>query len=427
MSNTSIASDLARPARRSTRINKAVPITVMGVDSVRSPYLEDVSTVDFSCHGCRYESKHDVVTNSWVMLELPAKENNGETVSARGLVKWVKPPQDTNGVYETAIELDDPANIWGIDSPPQDWVTFSESRLEQAPALKAKPFAVPRPETQPEPPIAEKSVNERPVNLLVGQFHEQMERALLDAADAAVRERASSTLDEVRHGLCEEAKRVLAEAASSQTGPWMDQSLKQLNEASLKTAKMLHGAWAKRLEVDTGRAIEHFEERSREFNVLAQSLSANALDRLQRSLESTMAGLVKQGAEFQSMLDQSVAKSTARIEESCMDSGKQFEMIIHERLDAAREDIESVIRSATSAALDNFAASAQEQQAEQQSRLRDALQPIAETALNDLKEKAASCSSEFARAISDRSRTHLEFVSSSIAEAAKAVGKLPSE
>jgi hypothetical protein len=102
-------------------------------------------------------------------------------------------------------------------------------------------------------------------------------------------------------------------------------------------------------------------------------------------------------------------------------------MIIHERLNAAREDIESVIRSATSAALDNFAASAQEQRAEQQSRLRDALQPIAATALNDLKEKAASCSSEFARAISDRSRIHLEFVSSSIAEAANAVGKLPSE
>jgi hypothetical protein len=239
MSNTSTASDLARPLRRSTRINKSVPITVMGVDSYRGPYREDVATVAVSCHGCRYESKHDVLTNSWVMLELPGKETNAETVSARGLVKWVKRPQDTNGVYETAIELEDPGNIWGIDAPPQDWVTFCEARLDQASATKSKPFAVPKADPQPKAPVAEKSGNggnpahigksspsfsaERPVGQLVGEFHQQMEKMLFEAAGAAVRERASSTLDEVRHGLREEAKRALAEVASSQTGPWIEQ------------------------------------------------------------------------------------------------------------------------------------------------------------------------------------------------------------
>ncbi len=75
MSNTSTASDLARPLRRSTRLNAVVPITVMGVDSYRGPYREEVSTVAVSCHGCRYESKHDVLTNSWVMLELNGKNH----------------------------------------------------------------------------------------------------------------------------------------------------------------------------------------------------------------------------------------------------------------------------------------------------------------------------------------------------------------
>src|ERR1700733_2474278 len=143
MSNSSAASDLARPLRRSTRINKSVPITVMGVDSYRGPYREDVSTGAVSCHACRYESKHDVLPSSWVMLEWPLREKEGETVSARGLVKWVKRPQDTSGTYETAIELEDPGNIWGIDTPPQDWVTFCESRLDLAPAPKSMSFAVP--------------------------------------------------------------------------------------------------------------------------------------------------------------------------------------------------------------------------------------------------------------------------------------------
>ena len=56
-----------------------------------------------------------------------------------------------------------------------------------------------------------------------------------------------------------------------------------------------------------------------------------------------------------------------------------------------------------------------------------ALQPIAETALNEMKEKAAASSHEFAREMGDRSRAHLEFVSSSIAEVAKGIGKLPGE
>ena len=63
----------------------------MGVDSYRGPYREEVSTVTVSCHGRRYESKHDVLTNSWVMLELPGKEKEGESTRP-GLVKWVKRP-----------------------------------------------------------------------------------------------------------------------------------------------------------------------------------------------------------------------------------------------------------------------------------------------------------------------------------------------
>lgn len=498
MSNTSAASDLAQPLRRSTRIHKTVPITVMGVDSSQGPYREDVSTVTVSCHGCRYESKHDVLMNSWVMLELPAKESNGETVSARGLVKWVKRPQHATGVYETAIELNDTGNIWGIETPPPDWVKFCESRIEPTPALKAKRIALPKSEAHSQSAIAEKfsngdsssalatkvypSFSERPAGLLGGQFHEQMERMLFDAADAAVRERASSTLDDVREQLREEAKRVLTEVASSNTGAWMDQSLKQLNNVSQETVKTFHAAWAKWLEGDVRRAVEHVEERGREFDILAQSLSANALDRLQRGLESTRtdgverivarlgeksaalieqareaiavltkqkeefqvtvdqsvaqsttkieaacAGLAKQIGEFQATVDQSLVKSTTTIEEACTGFQKQFEIIIRDRLDTARKELESVVRAATSTALDTLSASVQQQQQEAQSRLRDALQPVAEAALSDLKEKAADSSREFARDLSGRSRAQLELVSSSIAEAAKALGKLPSE
>ncbi len=467
MSNTSTVSDIVRPLRRSVRLNKAFPITVMGVDSYRGPYREEVSTITVSLHGCKYESKHDVLTNSWVRLELNNEESGGQPISARGQVKWVKRPQDTTGVYETAIELEEPGNIWGIDSPPEDWLTVPDSGLEQTNA--PKPFAVPKPLPLAKSPVLEQrdvalepisrettstvSSVDRPVGQMVGEFHQQMEKMLFEAAGAAVRERANSTMQEIHHGLEEEAKRILTVVASSQTSLWIEQSLKQLNKASLESARNLHAAWTKRMEVDIRKAIERIEERSREFDTLAQSLSANALDRLQHGLETsraagverivsrlkdqsapvidraneTMSELNRRREEFEAALDRSFEKSSARIEDICKRLETQFESAVQERLDASREELERTIQAFTTAALNQFTVSAQQQEAEAQTRLREAVQPVAETTLSDLKAKAAETSRQFACELSEYSRNHLELVSSAISGVAKGLGKLPKE
>ncbi len=469
LSNASIANDLARPLRRSTGLNANVPLTVMGVDSYRGPYREDVATVTVSAHGCKYESKHDVLTNSWVMLELADKEHKSEPVSARGLVKWVKRPIDTSGIFETAIELESPGNVWGIDAPPQDWLTFCESQLHQSGNGKSKPFAVPKAEVQPKVAVPPKPGNgaslaalaksspssmrtsdQRSSGLLMGDFHQQMEKMLFDAAATAVREKATSTLEEVRAGLHEEARRVLAEVATSQSAAWIEQSLKQLNRVSQETAKALHATWTKRLESDIAKSLERVEERGRELDTLAQSLSANALDRLQRGLESsrgegvdrivsrlkeqsapvidhakeTIAELAKQREQLNAVLEETVTRSTARIEETCTGFEKQFEMIIRERLDVAREELQNTIQSATTSALNNFSSSAQQQDAEVQAGLRQAFESF-EAAIGEMKEKAAESSRQFVEELNNHSRGHLESVSSAIAEAAKGIGKLP--
>ena len=474
MSTTSAVNDLVRPLRRSTRLNTAVPITVMGVDSYRGPYREDVSTVTVSAHGCKYESKHDVLTNSWVMLELPPKEK-GESVSARGLVKWVKRPLDTSGTFETAIELENPGNIWGIDAPPQDWLTFCESRLPASGNGKSKPFAVPKADA-PKAPVAAKSGNgssvatavappraaiqsEQPSGSLMGDFHQRMERTLFDAAAAAVREQAASTMEEVRHGLREEAKAALSEIASTQTAPWIDQTLKQLNKASQESAKTLHTVWTKRLESDIARALERVEERSRELDTLAQSLSANALDRLQRGLESSRgegvdriisklkeqsapvidhaketiaelskyreqveSALEKHHERLEASLEQSVSRSSAKVEELCAAFEKQFEMIIRERLDVAREELQASLKSSIDSATSNMASAAQQQQAESQARVQRALESL-QSAVSEIQAKATETSRQFASQLSEHSRTHLESMSTAIAEVARGMGK----
>ncbi len=108
--------------RRSTRVNRAVQLAVEGVDSFRGPYHEEVSTITVNAHGCMYESNHEVLNNAFVVLQLNGKD--AKPVSARGHVKWTQRPVQTGGLHLTAIELDAPGNIWGIDSPPGDWLPF---------------------------------------------------------------------------------------------------------------------------------------------------------------------------------------------------------------------------------------------------------------------------------------------------------------
>src|ERR1700755_3101571 len=60
--------------RRSTRIVQAVPLVVTGVDALGRPFAERTSTLIINCHGCRYQSKHYVLKNMWVNLEVPHPE-----------------------------------------------------------------------------------------------------------------------------------------------------------------------------------------------------------------------------------------------------------------------------------------------------------------------------------------------------------------
>ena len=57
--------------RRSTRIVQAVPLQVTGVDALGRPFMERTSSLILNCHGCRYQSKHYVLKNMWVKLEVP--------------------------------------------------------------------------------------------------------------------------------------------------------------------------------------------------------------------------------------------------------------------------------------------------------------------------------------------------------------------
>ncbi|HKW62425.1 MAG TPA: hypothetical protein VJN89_07775 [Candidatus Acidoferrum sp.] len=142
--------------RRSTRIVQAVPLVVTGVDALGRPFVERTSSLILNCHGCRYQSKHYVLKNMWVTLEIPHPEAGQPPRGVRGRVAWIQRPRTVRQLFQVALELEVSGNVWGIAFPPEDWFAFPDGVqvspvLDGAPDAQALPPINPAPEAQVPP------------------------------------------------------------------------------------------------------------------------------------------------------------------------------------------------------------------------------------------------------------------------------------
>src|SRR5262247_58865 len=158
--------------RRSTRIVQAVPLVVTGVDALGRPFVERTSSLILNCHGCRYQSKHYVLKNMWVTLEIPHPETGQPPRGVRGRVAWIQRPRTVRQLFQVALELEVSGNVWGIAFPPEDWFAFPEGtpappKLDEAessplPPSAIEPDALPSSgETELSPPVPNGSDNLR--------------------------------------------------------------------------------------------------------------------------------------------------------------------------------------------------------------------------------------------------------------------------
>ena len=434
-------------------------MVVAGVDSFRGPYQEEVSTIAVSAHGCRYESKYEVLPEASVLLQLHPKTPDAKPISTRGRVKWTKRPPESGGLFQTAIELEQPGNIWGIDAPPSDWLPFIAQRPGESDTTKAKQVAVLRPtastDTDPAADVHPKSASSRPaepnppatpaaraagqqVGQLMGGFQQQMEKMLSEGADAAVRERTAALLSDIRTQLRAEVQHILAEAGAKHTDRLAD------------SAKALHGQWTKKIEGDLQQAIGRMDMRHRELEELSERLTAKAQDRLETFIEGSRKDavdkivtrlkeqtapvienarkaaheLTKQEQELEKICEKFVEKSAERMEETCTRLDRQFEMILRERLDGAREELEHAAVEMAKMATSNMQGVSQKEQEAARAKLQRHLEGVAQQLFTEMTEKANEMAQQFGGRLSEHSRNHLEFVSGAIGELAKGIGKL---
>src|SRR5580693_5736476 len=121
-------------ARRSTRINSPVRLVIEAKNKMGQPFQEKTSAVSLNLHGCRYRSRHDYSIGMWVTLRLTDPGGEAESAILRAQVRSVRAPKNPNELYQIGVELESPANVWGVPAPPSDW----ERTFEAAALLKAR-------------------------------------------------------------------------------------------------------------------------------------------------------------------------------------------------------------------------------------------------------------------------------------------------
>jgi hypothetical protein len=136
--------------RRSSRIVQAVPLVVTGVDALGRPFVERTSSLIINCHGCRYQSKHYVLKNMWVTLEIPHAEAGQPPRHVRGRVAWIQRPRTVRQLFQVALELELPGNVWGIGFPPEDWGNFTLTAGTRSYAAKEQDIILPLAGNSPE-------------------------------------------------------------------------------------------------------------------------------------------------------------------------------------------------------------------------------------------------------------------------------------
>ncbi len=148
--------------RRSTRIERPVPLLVTGHDGMGQEFLERTSAVSLNLHGCRYPSRHDTHVGTWVTMQI-GDSGVGEIVTTvRAQVRSVQVPRNPRDLYHVGVQLEKPANIWRISSPPPDWLTAAQRVAGELPPSKEQtaaatgPGRAPTAEDIPKAPAAAK-------------------------------------------------------------------------------------------------------------------------------------------------------------------------------------------------------------------------------------------------------------------------------
>jgi hypothetical protein len=344
-------------SRRSTRIDRTVPLVVVGQTKLGLSFQERTSAVSLNLHGCRYPSRHDYAVGSWIGLQVLEPNGESSTPVMRAQVRSIHPPMSPRELYQIGVELESPANVWGVPAPPEDWqkaLGANGSRMQEptgaAPAREPEATtSAPSKSTPAEPeyrstgvtafpsqPPAAAAKPERVVitsDQLVAAVHGKLQTAAEKAVHTAINDhlmgavrQALSKIDDV----CKASVHQIEEHSEQR----LDTMMRTAREEVLSRMEV-------RLAEDRTRWEEHQEEFRGRTEELAERLEHLAAE-TQRCLTEAQRMLEKTSKEVEPRIREQLSQSVARVTEdfeaaATRVSDRQLVRLMEDKLMVTRE------------------------------------------------------------------------------------------
>jgi hypothetical protein len=430
--------------RRSSRIEKAVPLAVQGVDAFHAPYREEVTTLTISCHGCAYQMKHEVHPGEILVLDMGQRAKGNSECSSRARVKWIqKHNTAADPAYDVAVEFETAGNIWGIASPPEDWFPAQGNKVaEPNPGRELRLIT----RTEPQiiqngnggaTPVPVMKKSEAAASLspwfsdLMGGLSSQIQVTVSEIAAVTLANERNRLLDEFRVQLQNEAAGTIERVIATSKEDLARRALKVLNEATEVTVRTSHERLLGAIEQDLENAKQRMVIQGDELSQRADSMATGTIERLQRTLETShteaaarfVSRLREQVApvlgEAKADLQKLVASQTTFKEESQAIYARvtnELETGVNARLIQTHDELDK----SSAALLNECSEKLLELSQIFENTARDTIQVLISSATGDakkdLEERAAEISNDFTGQLEGHIRNYLEFIGDSIAE-----------
>jgi ribosome recycling factor len=416
--------------RRSTRIVQAVPLVVTGVDALGRPFVERTSSLIINCHGCRYQSKHYVLKNMWVTMEIPHPETGQPPRKVRGRVAWIQRPRTVRQLFQVALELEVSGNVWGIGFPPEDWTSFPDAseivmKLDTAPETSQ----IPEPPAEldaashlgegelPQPSEADNlRVFPSPASTTDAslQLARQVARLVADAKQqiqAATREAASQAVSAERRLSFEQWEQKFA-AGRAEIQNETAEAIEKLQHEADEHSKTAHASAAETLRTELPRWLApQLEQLTRELTASLSREGAAQRSEHAQQLESMTDALrtaaqygeyaaerLKTRAEQTQSQIAAQAEAAAKAVEETAKRGEETVSAQYEALLAAANEIQQQVKAALASAESSLHAQLASELEAAQARWQAAM----ESTLAEAQDRAAGGLNEHARGWMDQ-------------------------
>jgi hypothetical protein len=254
------------------------------VDLLSQPFEERSSTISFNTHGCKYPSKHHLPKNSWVTIEVPGREGVDGRQRVRARVVWIQKPRSVRELFQIAVELESPGNIWSLEAPPGDWLNTLASaeaeeveerrpaeavggwtRPEERPAPRNEPIPIERPKSGAEGPLSdifEKHFD--PAEAFPGKSAEPLGFAGQVVPEAAREGSLESPLLRELNAQMETQAARTVEAAAARASEALKRTAEAIQEKQVGSAEAAFRQWKESFERERAIAAQELARRAAE-------------------------------------------------------------------------------------------------------------------------------------------------------------------